>query len=79
MATGEVEAMYFLLNIPLIYLIFIVYFHKKNSIFLYNFCQKWLDTLHYVITFFMDLRQVGGFLRVPGLRFPPPRKLTATI
>ena len=32
---------------------------------------------HYVIKFFSDLRQVGGFLRV--LRFPPPIKLTATI
>ena len=28
---------------------------------------------HYVIKFFSDLRQVGGFLRV--LRFPPPIKL----
>jgi len=32
---------------------------------------------HYVIKFVLDLRQVGGFLRV--LRFPPPMKLTATI
>jgi phosphatidylserine decarboxylase len=32
---------------------------------------------HYVIKFVSDLRQVGGFLRVP--RFPPPKKLTATI
>jgi len=32
---------------------------------------------HYVMKFVMDLRQVGGFLRV--LRFPPPIKLTATI
>jgi len=32
---------------------------------------------HYVIKFVSDLRQVGGFLRI--LRFPPPRKLTATI
>jgi hypothetical protein len=32
---------------------------------------------HYVIKFVSDLRQVGGFLRV--LRFPPPKKLTATI
>ena len=32
---------------------------------------------HYVITFFSDLRQVGGFLR--ALWFPPPIKLTATI
>jgi predicted aconitase len=29
---------------------------------------------HYVIKFVSDLRQVGGFLRVP-----PPIKLTATI
>jgi len=29
---------------------------------------------HYVIKFVSDLRQVSGFLR-----FPPPRKLTATI
>jgi hypothetical protein len=32
---------------------------------------------HYLIKFFSDLRQVGGFLQVP--RFPPPIKLTATI
>jgi hypothetical protein len=32
---------------------------------------------HYVIKFVIDLRQVGGFLRV--LWFPPPIKLTATI
>ena len=32
---------------------------------------------HYVIKFFSDLRQVGGFLR--DLRSPPPIKLTATI
>jgi hypothetical protein len=32
---------------------------------------------HYVIKFVSDLRQIGGFLQV--LRFPPPRKLTATI
>jgi hypothetical protein len=32
---------------------------------------------HNVIKFVSDLRQVGGFLRV--LRFPLPRKLTATI
>jgi hypothetical protein len=30
---------------------------------------------HYVIKFVSDLRQVGGFLRIP--RFPPPIKLTA--
>jgi len=45
MATWEVEAMYFLLNIPSIYPIFILYFQEKNQIFLYNCCQKWLDTL----------------------------------
>ena len=28
-----------------LYLKFILYFHKENPIFLYNFCQKWLDTL----------------------------------
>jgi hypothetical protein len=32
---------------------------------------------HYMIKFFSDLRQVGGFLRV--LRLPTPIKLTATI
>ena len=32
---------------------------------------------HYVIKFVIDLRQVGGFLRV--LRFPPPIKLTSMI
>jgi hypothetical protein len=32
---------------------------------------------HYVIKFVSDLRQVGGFFRV--VRFPPSRKLTATI
>ena len=30
---------------------------------------------HYVIKFVNDLRQVGGFLRIP--QFPPPIKLTA--
>ena len=32
---------------------------------------------HYLIKFVIDMRQVGGFLRV--LRFPPPIKLTTTI
>jgi hypothetical protein len=32
---------------------------------------------HYVIKFVIDLRQIGGVLRV--LRFPPQIKLTATI
>jgi hypothetical protein len=34
---------------------------------------------HYVKKFVSDMRQVGGFLRVHVLRFPPPIKLTATI
>jgi hypothetical protein len=42
MATGEVGAMYILLNIPYIYPIFSL---KKNPIFLHDFGQKWLDTL----------------------------------
>ena len=32
---------------------------------------------HYEIKFVSDVRQVGGFLRIP--RFPPPIKLTARI
>ena len=32
---------------------------------------------HYVIKFVSDLRQVGGYLRVP--RFPPVIKLTSSI
>jgi hypothetical protein len=32
---------------------------------------------HYVMKCVSDLQQVDGFIRV--LRFPPPRKLTATI
>jgi hypothetical protein len=32
---------------------------------------------HYMITFYNDLHQVGGFFGV--LLFPPPIKLTATI
>ena len=27
----------------------IVYFHFKKSYFLYNCCQRWLDTLHYLL------------------------------
>jgi hypothetical protein len=38
--------MYFFLDITLIYPIFSL---KKNPIFLYNFCQKWLKTLHYLL------------------------------
>ena len=40
MATREVEAMYFLLNITLIHPIFLL---KKNPIFLYNFCHFRLE------------------------------------
>jgi hypothetical protein len=43
---GLVEAMYFLLNITCFYPIFSF---LQNPIFLYNFCQKWLDTLHYLL------------------------------
>ena len=43
-----------------------------------EFKSRWgRGVQHYVIKFVSDLRQVGGFLRVP--RFPPPIKLTATI
>ena len=42
-----------------------------------NLGQGEVYSIHYVIKFVSDLRQVGGFLRV--LRFPPPIKLTATI
>jgi hypothetical protein len=35
--------------------------------------------IKYMIKFVSDLRQVGGFLRVRVLRFPPPIKLTAMI
>jgi len=43
MATREVEAMHFFAkyNFNLSHI-----FIKKNPIFLYNFCKKWLDTLH---------------------------------
>ena len=41
------------------------------------FMEQTYSIQHYVIQFFSDMRQVGGFLRV--LRFPPPIKLTATI
>ena len=41
--------------------------------------RSWRGVQHYVMKFFSDLRQVGGFLRV--FRFPPPinSNLTATI
>ena len=41
MVTREVEAMYFFAkySFDLSYI-----FIKKNPIFLYNFCQNWLDT-----------------------------------
>ena len=37
---------------------------------------KMYSIQHCVIKFVIDLRQIGGFLRV--LRFPPPTKLIAT-
>jgi hypothetical protein len=42
---GLVEAMYFLQNITVIYPIFSL----KKILFYYNFGQKWLDTLHYLL------------------------------
>ena len=54
---GLVEAMYCLLNITLIYPIFA---NKKNPIFLYNCCQKWLDNL--LISFLFRLYFVQDFL-----------------
>ena len=43
---GLVEAMHFLLSITSIYFMFS---NKTHPIFLYNFCQKWLDNLHYLL------------------------------
>jgi hypothetical protein len=47
MPTGEEEAMYFFykyaINLP--YILSYI-FIPKNPIFLYNFYQKWLDTLY---------------------------------
>ena len=47
MPTGEEEAMYFFykyaINLP--YILSYI-FTPKNPIFLYNFYQKWLDTLY---------------------------------
>jgi len=55
--------------------------------YLYNQCLSPLKisnpvhgevySIHYMIKFVSDLRQVGGFLM--GLRFPPAIKLTDTI
>ena len=42
-----------------------------------NLGQGEVYSIHYVIQFVSDLRQVGGFLRV--LRFPPPIRVTDTI
>jgi hypothetical protein len=65
---------------------FIVYLKKgpeRDHSSTFSLHKGWLymrgvySIQHYVITFFSDLWQVGGFLRV--LQFPPPIKLTATI
>ena len=40
-------------------------------------CEFESRSIHYVINFVSEFRQVGGFLLVQ--RFPPPIKLTATI
>ena len=48
-ATREVDwwrPCIFLPNIAVIYLIFSL----KKILFYYNFCQKWLDTLHYLLS-----------------------------
>ena len=42
-----------------------------------NSAQVEVYSIHYVINYVSDLRQVGGFLQI--LRFPLPIKLTATI
>ena len=52
---GLVEDMHFLRNITLIYHIFSLI---KAIIFQYNFCQKWLDTLHYLLPI-----QIAVFLK----------------
>jgi hypothetical protein len=46
MATREVEAMHFIAkyNFNLSHILI-----KINPISLYNFCEKWLDTLHYLL------------------------------
>ena len=46
MATIEVEAMHFIAkyNFNLSHILI-----KINPISLYNFCEKWLDTLHYLL------------------------------
>jgi hypothetical protein len=54
-----------------IYFSYIIFFSIDFFVFHFFFLQ------YYVIKFVIDLRQVGGFLRV--LRFPPPIKLTATM
>ena len=47
------------------YNLFILYVHKKNPIFLYNFCQKWLDTLHKMtISFLFRLHFFKTFFAV---------------
>ena len=42
---GLVEAIYVLLNITVMYPIF----SFKKILFYYNFCQKWLHTMHYLL------------------------------
>ena len=58
---GLVEAMHFLLNITVIYPIF----SFKKILFYYIFCQKWLDTLHYLL-----LIQIAFFSRLVTVSKP---------
>ena len=61
----------------------VVGFTTTYTISAYHYCccefesRSGRGVQHYVIKFVSDLRQVGGFLRVP--RFPPPIKLTTMI
>ena len=61
MAKREVEAMHFIAkyNFNLSHILI-----KINPISLYNFCEKWLDTLHYLLPI-----QIAYFF--PRLSLPP--------
>ena len=52
---------------------------QPTTIYIYssNLAHTWVYSIHYVIKFVSDLRQVGNVLRV--IRFPPLIKLTDTI
>ena len=69
------------------YMIFILYgtHHGRDRIVVVfttnvmcsNHTHGDMCSIHYLLKFVSDLRQVGSFLQI--LRFPPPMKLTATI